>query len=187
MRANSKNKKESKVSFIEEKLNKINIEKLSKESGFSKRKSKKISARDFILGFLMMVKSRENHTYQNWAIKIGWIIKESVSKQALWKKMCQEQIEFLKKVLSAIINDTLSGKVKKRESGKLKMFKNVIVEDSTCIQLSDKLNETYPGNGYKNNRDKTAILKVQAAYNITRRKFVRLDVTSFRENDQGYS
>lgn len=187
MRANSKNKIERKTSFIEKKFNKIDIEKLSKESGFSKRKSKKIRGKDLILGFFLMSKSRENHSYQNWAIKIGWVIKESVSKQALWKKMCCEQIVFLKKVLSAIINDSLSGKSNNPQGGKLKKFKNVIVEDSTCIQLSDKLNEAYPGNGYKNNKDKTAILKVQAAYNITRRKFVRLDVTSFRENDQGYS
>jgi len=187
MRANSKNKMERKVSFIEEKLNKIDIEKLSKESEFSKRKSKKIKAKDFILGFFMMANNRENHSYQNWAIKIGWIIKDSLSKQALWKKMCQEQIVFLKKTLSAIISDSLSSKSNYPQSGKLKMFKNVIIEDSTCIQLNDKLNEAYPGNGYKNNNDKTAILKVQAAYNITRKKFVRLEVTSFRENDQGYS
>jgi hypothetical protein len=187
MRTNSKNKIERKVSFIEEKLNKIDIEKLSKESEFSKRKSKKIKAKDFILGFFMMANNRENHSYQNWAIKIGWIIKDSLSKQALWKKMCQEQIVFLKKTLSAIISDSLSSKSNYPQSGKLKMFKNVIIEDSTCIQLNDKLNEAYPGNGYKNNNDKTAILKVQAAYNITRKKFVRLEVTSFRENDQGYS
>lgn len=187
MRANSKNKKERKTSFIEEKLSKIDIEKLSKESEFSKRKARKITAKDFILGFFMMVSNRDHHSYQNWAIKIGWIIKESVSKQALWKKMCQEQIVFLKKTLLAILIDSLSSKSNKPQSGKLKMFKNVIVEDSTCIQLNDKLKEAYPGNGYKNNKDKTAILKIQTAYNITREKFVRLDVTSFRENDQGYS
>jgi len=67
------------------------------------------------------------------------------------------------------------------------MFKNIIVEDSTNIQLDDKLKNEYPGNGYQNNNNKTAILKVQTAYNITRRKFIRLDITSFRDNDQGYS
>ncbi|MDP3581722.1 MAG: IS4 family transposase, partial [Ignavibacteria bacterium] len=59
--------------------------------------------------------------------------------------------------------------------------------DSTCIQLNDKLKESYPGNGYQNNNNKTAILKIQAAYNITRQKFIRFDITSFRDNDQGYS
>lgn len=184
MKANSGNTSES---YIEKRLNKISVEKLSKESEFSKRKAKKIRAKDFLLGFFLMSNSRENHSYQNWAIKIGWVIKDSLSKQALWKKMCQEQIVFLKKVLSATIIDTLSLKSNGLQSGKLKMFKNVIIEDSTCIQLDDKLNKAYPGNGYKNNNDKTAILKVQTAYNITREKFVRLDVTSFRENDQGYS
>jgi hypothetical protein len=187
MQANSEGKSYQSMNFIEKRLNKISLEKLSKESEFSKRKAKKIMARDLLLGFFLMSTSRENHSYQNWAIKIGWIIKDSLSKQALWKKMCQEQIVFLRKVLSAMLIDTLRHKNNYSPSGKLKIFKNVIVEDSTCIQLNDKLNESYPGNGYKNNNNKTAILKVQTAYNITREKFIRLDVTSFRENDQGYS
>lgn len=187
MRTNSSNKKGRKESFIEQKLNKIGIEKLSKESEFSKRKAKKITAKDFLLGFFLMTNSRENHSYQNWAIKIGLIIKDRVSKQALWKKMQQTQITFLKRVLSSIMKDTLSSKSDYPQSGKLKMFKNVIVEDSTSIQVDDKLYKDYPGNGYWDKEAKKAILKVQASYNITRRKFIRLDVTSFRENDQGYS
>lgn len=187
MKTNSNNQKGSKGSFIEQKLNKINIEKLSKESEFSKRKAKKITAKDFLLGFFLMTNSRENHSYQNWAIKIGLIIKDRVSKQALWKKMQQAQITFLKKVLSSIMKDTLSNKSEYPQSGKLKMFKNVIVEDSTSIQVDDKLYKDYPGNGYWDKETKKAILKVQASYNITRRKFIRLDVTSFRKNDQGYS
>jgi len=187
MKTNSSNKKGRKESFIEQKLNKIGILKLSKESEFSKRKAKKITAKDFLLGFFLMTNSRENHSYQNWAIKIGLIIKDRVSKQALWKKMQQTQITFLKKVLSSIMKDTLSNNSEYPESGKLKIFKNVIVEDSTSIQVDDKLYKDYPGNGYWDKGAKKAILKVQAAYNITRRKFIRLDVTSFRENDQGYS
>jgi hypothetical protein len=184
MKANSKNQDKGQISFIEQKLNKIGIEKLSKHSNFSKRKAKKISAKDFLLGFFLMVKSRENHSYRNWAIKIGWIIKNRVSKQALCKKMRQTQIIFLKKVLSAIINETLSINT---DYPKLKMFKNVIVEDSTAIKLNDKLHKDYPGNGYWDDKANKAIMKIQAAYNITSRKLLRLDVSSFRDNDQGYS
>jgi len=187
MRTNSKNKTERKENFIEQRLDKIDVEKLSKESEFSKRKAKKITAKDFLLGFFLMANSRGNHSYQNWAIKIGWIIKDKVSKQALWKKMQQTQIIFLKKVLLMIMKESLSSKSNYPQSGKLKMFRNVIVEDSTSIKLDDKLCDEYPGNGYWNKEAKTAILKVQAAYNITRKKFIRLDVTSFRKNDQGYS
>jgi len=50
-----------------------------------------------------MTHSRESQSYRNWAIKIGWLIKDRVSKQALWKKMGQAQITFLKEVI--IINN----------------------------------------------------------------------------------
>jgi len=184
MRANSQKKIKGQISFIEQKLNKIGIEKLSKDCDFSKRKAKKITAKDFLLGFFLMAKSRENHSYRNWAIKIGWIIKDRVSKQALWKKMQQAQITFLKRVLLSIMKESMSTN---KDYPKLKAFKNVIVEDSTSIKLNDKLHKDYPGNGYGDSKAKKAILKIQAAYNITSRKFIRLEVNSFRDNDQGYS
>ena len=145
MKANSKNQVKGQISFIEQKLNKIGIEKLSKDCEFSKRKAKKISAKDFLLGFFLMAKSRENQSYRNWAIKIGWVIKDRVSKQALWKKMRQTQIIFLKKVLSSVIKQTLNNNT---DYPKLKIFKNIIVEDSTAIELNDKLHKDYPANGY---------------------------------------
>jgi hypothetical protein len=187
MKANSQSKNAQSASFIERKLNNISLEKLSKESEFSKRKSKKITAKDFLLGFFMMTRSHEGQSYRNWAIKISSLIKDKVSKQALWKKMCPAQIKFLKEVLSSIMGDSVEVKKDTFPSTKLKMFKNIIIEDGTNIQLDGKLNKEYPGNGNQNGSDKTAILKIQAAYNITSRKFIRLDITSFRDNDQGYS
>ena len=187
MRTNSEKNKVKRVSFIEEKLNKIPLEKLSKESQFGKRKAKKIKAKDFLLGFFLMASSRESHSYQNWAIKIGWLIKDRVSKQALWKRMHQGQINFLKKTLSVFMLESLNSRICNQTAEKIKMFKNVIVEDSTHIKLADKLHAEYPGNGYWDKKSKKAILKVQAAYSITRRNFLLLDITSFRENDQGYS
>lgn len=184
MKANSEEKSDS---FIEKRLNKISLEKLSKDCEFSKRKAKKISAKDFLVGFFLMARSRESQSYRNWAIKIGWLIKGRVSKQALWKKMGTSQIRFLKEVLSSIMEESIENNSDDLPRKKLKGFKNIIIEDSTNIKLDDKLYEDYPGNGYKDNTDKTAILKIQAGYNITSRKFIQLDITSFRDNDQGYS
>ncbi|MGD8778084.1 MAG: hypothetical protein PVH88_03895 [Ignavibacteria bacterium] len=95
MRANSEKQRKS---FIEKKLEKIPLEKLSKESKFNNRQPKKISTKDFLLEFFLMVKSSGNKSYRNWAIKIGILIKETVSKQAIWKKMHEGQIVFLKEV-----------------------------------------------------------------------------------------
>ena len=187
MKANSQEKSDQSMSFIEKKLNKISLEKLSKKSEFSKRKAKKINAKDLLIGFFLMTRSRESQSYRNWAIKIGWLIKDRVSKQALWKKMGEAQIRFLKEVLFSTMEDSLEVNRSPLQSKKLKMFKNIVIEDGTNIKLDDKLHKEYPGNCNQKSTDKTAILKVQAAYNLTNRKFIRLDITSFRDNDQGYS
>lgn len=187
MRTNSKNLNSTQLCFIEKKLNKIPLEKLSKENHFNKRKPKKIKARDFLLGFFLMASNRETQSYQNWAIKIGWLIKDRVSKQALWKKMHQGQIDFLKKTLSILLLESFNKQIDKHTTEKIKKFKDVIVEDSTHIKLSDKLHSEYPGNGYGDKKQKKAILKIQASYSITKQKFLRLAITSFRKNDQGYS
>ncbi|MGD8782660.1 MAG: IS4 family transposase, partial [Ignavibacteria bacterium] len=180
MRANSTKQRKS---FIEEKLDKIPLEKLSKETKFSNRQPKKITMRDFLLGFFLMVNSGGNKSYRNWAIKIGILIKETVSKQAIWKKMHEGQIVFLKEVLSYIIKE----KIGQKRKTKLKKFRNVIIEDSTHIRLNDKLHESYPGNANWQIEKKKAILKIQSCYNLTKNSFIRFDITSFRDNDQGYS
>jgi hypothetical protein len=183
MSTNSNKTNKGEKSYIEQKLNKIPLEKLSKESKFSKRKQKKITAKDFLLGFFLMGNNPGDKSYRNWAIKIGLLIKDKVSKQALWKKMQEEQIVFLKKVLTVIIK----GFIGQKKATKLKMFNDVIIEDSTHIKLNDKLYKEYPGNENQNKTTKKAILKIQAAYSITRRRFIRFAITSFRDNDQGYS
>jgi hypothetical protein len=131
----------------------------------------------------MMVNNSGNKSYRNWAIKISILIKDRVSKQAIWKKMHERQIVFLKEVLSYIIKE----KIGQKRKTKLKKFRNVIIEDSTHIQLNDKLHESYPGNANWQIEKKKAILKIQSCYNLTKRMFIRFDITSFRDNDQGYS
>lgn len=180
MRANSEKQRKS---FIEEKSDKIPLEKLSKETKFSNRQPKKITMRDFLLGFFMMVNSSGNKSYRDWAIKISLLIQDTVSKQAIWKKMHEGQIVFLKEVLSYIMEEKIGNRI----NVDLKQFKNVIIEDSTNIQLPDKLHAEYPGNANWKKEKKKAILKIQACYSLTKRSFIRFAITSFRENDQGYS
>lgn len=188
MKANSQNKIKGEKSFIEQKLDEIPLEKLSRESEFSKRQPKKITAKDFLLGFILMVHNVGNKSYRNWAIKIGMLINDKVSKQALWKKMHTGQIVFLKKVLSVLIEKSFDkGQQGYDFNAKLKGFNNVILEDSTHIQLDGKLHQEYPGNGNQHKSTNKAILKIQTAYNLTSNRFIRFDVASFRENDQGYS
>jgi hypothetical protein len=132
-----------------------------------------------------MIDSPGKISYKNWAIKIGLLIGDTLSKQALWKRMNQEQIKFLQKVLWATIS--IKEKISQQTSDKLKFFKNIFIEDSTHIKISDKLSKDYPGNGYWDKEAKKAIIKIQAVYNIIKKKFIRFEITSFRQNDQGYA
>jgi hypothetical protein len=186
MKTNS-NKTQNGTSLIEKKLNELPIKKLSKQSGFCKRKPQKITPKNLLIGFFMMALSSEKKTYKLWAMKIGLIVKGTVSKQALWKRMQPSQIKFLQKVLSAAINKNVGNKLSEQTSKKLKGFNNVMLEDSTHIKLSDNLWKEYPGNGYWDTEAKKAIIKIQTAYNIIKKSFTRFEITSFRKNDQGYA
>jgi hypothetical protein len=174
-------------SFLDKKLSEIAIDKLSKESNYCKRKSKKISPLELIKGFYLMVFSEGENSFQNWADKIGLQVKTTITKQALWKRMTIRQVDFLRKVFEAVLTEKRVKAFEMRE--KLKQFNNIYIEDGTHIQLDETMAKAYPGNRYwdRTNRriGKTkAILKIQATYNIVSQQFVRFIIGNYRTNDQ---
>ena len=187
MKANSIKRSSSSNTIIEQKLKKLNLNKLSKQSKLCKRKPRKLSPKVLLIGFFMMIYSSKHKSYKAWAIKTGYLIKGTVSKQALWKRMQPSLVVFLQKVLSSAINNNIENKLSVKTNNKLKRFTNVILEDSTSIKVSDKLWKEYPGNGYWDKEAKKAIIKIQTSYNIIKQSFARFEITSFRKNDQAYS
>ncbi len=185
MKTNSHKRKRER-SFIEEKLKAIPIRKLSKQSGFCKRKPKKIKPKNLLIAFLLTIWGSKNNTYSSWANKIGILINDTVSRQAVCKRVKETLVVFLQNVLKAIMEDTISTKIKGTIAEKLKQFKRILIEDSTCIKLNSKLEPEYPGN--RNQKEKShAILKIQTTYEVIKRRFIRFEITNFRKNDQGYS
>lgn len=172
--------------IIEEKLRKIPIRKLAKQSGYCKRKPRKIKPKEFIMAFIQTVSTSKKNTYNNWANQLGIMINSTVSKQAICKRMTESLVVFLKSLLKAIMEESLKSKVKHNISEKLKQFKGILIEDSTTIKLDDKLSKEYPGSKNQSGKD-YAILKIQSVYDILKRRFLRFDITNFRKNDQGYS
>jgi hypothetical protein len=168
-------------------LQRIPLQKLSKESQFCKRRTKKITPKEFILGFFLMIYSPGRHSYQQWASKIGFLKGRIISKQALWKRMQPSASLFLEHVLAYVLTNSMKKNVSSDRSEKLKQFKNIIIEDSTHIKVHDNLADAYPGNGYWDKESRKAIIKLQVAYNLTKARFERLHITNFRKNDQGYA
>ena len=185
MKTNSYKKRHEK-SVIEEELKRIPINKLSKQSGFCKRKPKKIKPKNLLLAFLLTVWGSKKNTYESWANKIGILINDTVSRQAICKRVKETLVIFLQMVLKAIMEDTICSKIQGAITEKLRQFKRILIEDSTCIKLNKKLALEYPGS--RNSREKDhAILKIQTTYEVIKRRFVRFEITNFRKNDQGYS
>jgi hypothetical protein len=172
-------------SIIDKQLKRIHIKKLAKLSGFYKRKPRKIEAKKFIISFLMTIWSCKHNTYNTWANKLGLLINNTVSKQAVAQRVNKELVEFLRKVLQSIMKKSLSREGKEKVSDKLRVFKRIIIEDSTAIHLNDKLKKDYPSI-VKNGKER-ATLKIQTAYEVTRKTFLNFELTSYRDNDQGYA
>lgn len=185
MKTNS-NKKRAGKSIIEKKLKTIPLKKLSKQSGFCKRKPKKIKPKELIIAFIKTINSRRN-TYSNWANQIGILIKETVSKQAVQERTNGKLVNFLKLVLRALMEKTLGERINAEAFRKVyQKFKRIIIEDSTSIKLNNKLSKVYPGSKNQSSKDH-AILKLQCTYELLQSKFLRFEITNFRKNDQGYS
>ena len=184
MKANSK---KTNVNIIENKLKKIPLNRLSKNSGFCKRKSRKIKPKDFLLGFFIMAFSNENNSYRNWATKIGQLSNQTISKQALWKRMHEGQILFLEKLIKFIIRQKVKQSQRLKKSKGLNQFRNILLEDSTHIKINNKLSKYYPGNGNGDKGADKAVIKIQTVYNLLKDKFEKLEITSYRKNDQSVS
>jgi len=61
-------------------------------------------------------------------------------------------------------------------------FKRVLIQDSTCNLLPKSLEKDYPGS--KNHCGSSAILKIQAIYDMLSNQFVEFSLSSFTRNDQ---
>jgi hypothetical protein len=119
---------------------------LAKESGFVKRKAQKITPKHMIIGFMLMV-SKIRNTYSDWAMEIGLLAGQCISKQALCERLLDPSTEaYLKKVLEGIIGKQIVYKPSQKESSILKHFNNIYIDDSTVISLPDELNVEFPGN-----------------------------------------
>jgi Transposase DDE domain len=186
MKTNSKKKDARFSSIIEEKLKTIPINKISRQSGFCKRKPKKIKPKQLIISFIQTICASKKNTYSNWACQLGVLINTTVSKQAVSKKIKEPLVIFLKLLLKTIMEESLKTKIKAEFCNKLKQFNRVLLQDSTSIKLDDKLSKDYPGNKNWCSKD-YAVMKIQSTYDIIRRKFLALEITNFRRNDQSYS
>jgi hypothetical protein len=167
---------------ITKKLDTLDISSIAKSTGFYVRKERKISAKALLISFFTIA-LKGNISFQNWAIQLGILTGQTVSKIALWKKMNSNQVLFLKQILDSSLAKQYS-LVNKRltRSDLFVCFNNVYLHDSTTLHLPDHLNCFYPGN-YTKGKQK-AVARIQTCYNLKKNLYQFFEVNSFTDNDQ---
>jgi len=103
----------------------------------------------------------------------------SISKQSLDEKFDKESIEFVKKLLSIIIQQTICEK-NENLGNTLASFETVRIKDSTSFKLSKNMAEKYRASSKSL---ENSILKIQYEFDILTGKIFDLSLHSFIETD----
>lgn len=159
------------------------IEKIAREEGFLKR-VRKITPQIFVQACIL-ISLNPVTSLTSWAVAIGFLIGDTISKQALSKRFTEECVSFMMKLLFKNIKSS-SNLDKHIEGGLFASFKRVIVEDSSILKLPPKLAAIFPGFGNQHAK-KTASIKLQTSHDILADNILKLNLTGARRNDQAAS
>ena len=158
---------------------KVTTPKIGKEVGFTKRHSK-LTALHFTQALLMSA-------YQEKEISLAQIARQlkqlgvNITKQGLHKRFKVQG----RKLMENLFKESLNSFKMKCMGGidLLKTFAGVYLFDSSAISLPESMATLYPGRG---GTASTSALKIQLMIDYINNHVESLDITSGKENDQGY-
>jgi len=164
------------------------LEKFARETGWMQRQPKKLKPVDFIHGILQAV-SKGDASLRLLATAMGMRLSEkdeeteciynTLSKQALWERVDQSAVAFLK----AVLEDLLKNKdFTKHGIPRLPNINRIIVEDSSKIDLPDNLAIDFPASKNQTGHV-SAGLRLQGAFDLISGQSVRLDLTEYYRQD----
>lgn len=119
---------------------------LALESGFVKRKPKKIDPKNLLMAFFIMI-LQSGKSLTSIAMTLGTLKDIRVSKQAIDKRIKEPFVQYLELVLAHTITQKITTSGLRLAS----VFKRILVHDSTTIRLPAHLSNVFPGssNGKK--------------------------------------
>ncbi len=152
------------------------IERIARETGFSKRSGGKISASDFLANFCAeSIKGTVSNNDIAAAIHAHTGV--SASRQAYWERINDDCLMFFKAILAELIRSKLSSVVWTL----CPLFKRILIQDSTIIQLPARLFECF--SGVKNAATTTCNARIQGIYDLCSGRFIQFSIDPYSKND----
>lgn len=159
-------------------ISKDNLNNFARETGLIERE-RLITATDLLFAVCTEA-SGGTVSYNDIAAQIEAGGGESISKQAVWKKVNRFCLDYFKKVLESLILN----KVGKAEIAILKVschHNRILVQDSTIISLPEKLFDFF--SGVSNQSTKLCNARIQGVYDILNEQFVSFFIDKYSKND----
>jgi len=171
------------LQFLEPLTSKIaacRLDPLARAAGFLRRRPKKITPASFLLTaclFALQNRCSLAGFAQLWAL----LHQQTLSKQAVQKRCSAAAVRFLQAVLQGVLASLVQpGAIPTPMQG---LFKRILLEDSTCLSLPQKLVALFPGPTNQHHRPQAG-LKIQATLDLLKNQWVAFRLTPFRVNDQ---
>jgi hypothetical protein len=168
---------------LQQQLDQLPLDALARASGFRRRQPKKLTPRLFVQAACLLV-TLGLVSYRRWAGLIGILGGCTLAKQSLFERMSARAVAFLQSVLGALLGSLAITPM--AVPAALRGFGRVLVQDSTTLQLSEKLARFFPGASNQKGAE-GGMLKIQACYDLLSQSFVHFSLSSYRRNDQAAS
>ena len=154
----------------------------ARHTGFMKRAPQKITPKNFLAGFLKTIVD-EGKFLDDLAVHIGSYAGQTVSKQAVDQRINEACVQYFEQVLAQAILQQTQVKCSWATNGEMfRPFSRVLVQDSTCIALDEKLVAAFPRP--RNQHNQKAKAKIQVLMDLLCETFVHFEITPFTQNDQ---
>ena len=168
-------------SQLESALEPLPINGLARQTGFCRRKPKKLTPLTFIQSCCLLLGSKKA-SFRNWAIVIGALTNQTYAKQSLFERMTDRAASFVRSVVLSLVGHLSLGQQQRVLPPALDAFKRVIIEDSTILTLAAKLVRFFRG-GRNQHGSQGGMLRVQGFYDLKHERFIHFSHSAFVRND----
>jgi len=163
-------------------FNSFSLLELAFNSDFIKNHSYKIDPNNFVMSFFEVMND-DYFTWEGWARQFCILSDTICSSNGLVAKFGFRYISFYKALLEKALTFSLSQSYNPPPIAEI--FNHIWITDSTCLAMPDSMSDIFPGSANRTKRFATA--KIQLTMDLIADRISKLDISSFRNNDQSYS